>query len=345
MSDRPVRNRTISVRLADYDHHVGGRVRSQQGNSQQAGGGVGDQGELDLPPPLAESGHEGDSESDDESEDGDSDDEWGSAINARAGVQRGPAVHERGGAGGGVAGGGGNEAPLQAGVLQDQQGNNIQPLLGQQVVPPPLPPPLPPHDRDPHLGGDGPQANALVQANLDARDLAAAAGVVADEGIASDGRGSEGESGAESDGGGDHGAVPPARDQHREVAGTVGEQALLQDLLDPDVPGPHAGPVAEDTYGWNQIDKLGVWECALCEFPTLLDIPRCYREVWASAVDKVLSAIQEAEGGIQLERGLKWLLILPKAIFRQGRRGGKAGKGLISQRINSLITGVTGALC
>ena len=151
MSDRPVRNRTISVGLADYDHHVGGRVRSQQGNSQQAGGGVGDQGELDLPPPLADSDHEGDTESDDESEDGDSDDEWGSAINARGGVQRGPAVHERDGADGGVAGGGGigHEAPVQlggappqqvaapfqlGGALPNLQENNILPALVQVLT-------------------------------------------------------------------------------------------------------------------------------------------------------------------------------------------------------------------
>ena len=48
--------------------------------------------------------------------------------------------------------------------------------------------------------------------------------------------------------------IPRAGLYHR-WAGTVGEQALLEDLLDPDVPGPHAGPVPEDTYGWNQIDK------------------------------------------------------------------------------------------
>ena len=76
----------------------------------------------------------------------------------------------------------------------------------------------------------------------------------------------------------------------------------------------------------------------------MLDIPRCYREVWARAMDRILSKIQEAEDGIQLERGLKWLLILPKALFRQGRRGGKAGKGLISQRINSLVRGDRGSL-
>ena len=85
------------------------------------------------------------------------------------------------------------------------------------------------------------------------------------------------------------------------------------------MPGPHPGPAEEDADGWKRIDQWGVWQCLLSEFPTLLDIPRCYREVWARAMDRVMRAIQEAEGGIELERGLKWFLILPKAIFRQGR--------------------------
>ena len=111
MPDRPVRTVTTNVRLNGYD--LGGRGRNQQGNSQQDGGGGGDQEELDLPPALAESDHEGDSESDDE--DGDSDEEWGTASNDRAGVQRGPA--------GGVVGGGGNghEAPVQQGEAPPQQ--------------------------------------------------------------------------------------------------------------------------------------------------------------------------------------------------------------------------------
>ena len=67
------------------------------------------------------------------------------------------------------------------------------------------------------------------------------------------------------------------------------------------------------------------------------NIPSCYREIWAAAMGVVFRMIQEAEGGIELERGLKWLLILPKAVFRQGRRGGKAGKGLVAQRINCLV--------
>jgi hypothetical protein len=131
----------------------------------------------------------------------------------------------------------------------------------------------------------------------------------------------------------------------REVAGVVdGEQVLLADMIDPVVPGPHPEPVIEDAEGWNLIDLWGVWDCMLCEFPTMQNIPRIYREVWASAMGKIMRVIEREEEGIELERGLKWLLIIPKAIFRQGRRGGKAGKGLIARRVNLLIRGDWGGL-
>ena len=48
--------------------------------------------------------------------------------------------------------------------------------------------------------------------------------------------------------------------------------------------------------------------------------------------------------GIELERGLKWLLIIPKAVFRQRKRGGKAGRGLMAKRINCLVKGDWGGL-
>ena len=41
---------------------------------------------------------------------------------------------------------------------------------------------------------------------------------------------------------------------------------------------------------------------------------------------------------------MKWLLIIPKAVFRQRRRGGKAGKGLVAKRINCLVKGDWGGL-
>ena len=54
--------------------------------------------------------------------------------------------------------------------------------------------------------------------------------------------------------------------------------------------------------------------------------------------------INEAQEGIQLERALKWLLIIPKAVFRQSRRGGKAGKGLVAKRVNCLVKSDWGGL-
>ena len=150
----------------------------------------------------------------------------------------------------------------------------------------------------------------------------------------------------------DPGQVGSLADRIREVRireptedlGTAGDRVELNEYLEPCIPGPHQGPVQEDSEGWNLIDKWGVWDCTLCEFPTMQDIPRPYRETWAAAVVKILGAINMADEGIELERGLKWLLIIPKAVFRQSKRGGKAGKGLIAQSVNSLVRGDWGGL-
>ena len=100
----------------------------------------------------------------------------------------------------------------------------------------------------------------------------------------------------------------------------------------------------EDTTGWNQIDQWDVWNCALYEFPTMQDIPSAMREIWSAGVAKVLRAVQAADEGLELERGLKWFLILPKAVFRQARRGGKAGKGQMRRRVNCLVRDDWGGL-
>ena len=119
-------------------------------------------------------------------------------------------------------------------------------------------------------------------------------------------------------------AVSGNRPQH--VAGVEGERVSLEDWFDPVVPGPHPGPIEEDAIGWNRIDAFGVWDCMLCQFPTMADIPGAYRHIWASAMAKVLQAIREAEGGVSLERALKWFLILPQALFRQGGEEGRQEK-------------------
>ena len=138
--------------------------------------------------------------------------------------------------------------------------------------------------------------------------------------------------------------APAVRRDVREVAGVGVDQVNLDEWLYPMVPSAHPGTVADDADGWNMIDKWHVWDCALAEFPTMQDIPRAYREIWATGVAKVLRVIQAADEGFELERGLKWFLILPKAVFRQARRGGKAGRGQITRRVNCLVRGDWGGL-
>ena len=59
----------------------------------------------------------------------------------------------------------------------------------------------------------------------------------------------------------------------REVAGGNGDQVPLEELINPVVPGPHPEPIPEDAEGWNMIDQWGVWDCTLCEFPTMQNFP------------------------------------------------------------------------
>ena len=103
----------------------------------------------------------------------------------------------------------------------------------------------------------------------------------------------------------------------------VGDKVDLVEWIDPVIPGPRQGPAEEDSDGWSLVDSWNVWDCTLCQFPTMQDIPRPYRETWAAALERILREINMAEGGIELERGLKWLLIIPKAVFRQSKRGGE----------------------
>ena len=107
--------------------------------------------------------------------------------------------------------------------------------------------------------------------------------------------------------------VVPQRQHVRQVAGLHGEeQVQLEGLIDPEVPGPR--PVAPaDALGWNVIDTFGVWECTLCEFPMMKDIPSRFRDIWCATLANIFKRIQQSEGGVELERGLKWLLVIPLA--------------------------------
>lgn len=57
------------------------------------------------------------------------------------------------------------------------------------------------------------------------------------------------------------------------------------------------------------------------------EVPLAFRVGWGKVVCRVLTAILSATDQEELDRALKWLLILPAAFLRQARRGGQNGRG------------------
>ena len=51
-----------------------------------------------------------------------------------------------------------------------------------------------------------------------------------------------------------------------------------------------------------------------------------------------------AESDLEKERALKWFMILPLALLRETKSGGKGGRGLIAARFNCLSNGDWGTL-
>ena len=113
----------------------------------------------------------------------------------------------------------------------------------------------------------------------------------------------------------------------RRVRGVEDEQRELADRLDPEVPDPLIGPPLLDGDGWREIDRLGAWECALNTFSSMEEVPFAFRVSWGKAVARVLTSILGATSQEDLDRALKWWLIMPAALLRQARRGGQNGRG------------------
>ena len=65
---------------------------------------------------------------------------------------------------------------------------------------------------------------------------------------------------------------------------------------------------------------------------------------WGKAFATVLRKFVFADSDIQKERALKWFLILPFALLREKKRGGKGGRGIIAGRFSRLALGDWGSL-
>ena len=141
-------------------------------------------------------------------------------------------------------------------------------------------------------------------------------------------------------------AIQQAEQLTAQLVAERGEQGDLTDWLDPAVPEPLLGPLEQDAVGWNVVDKLGGWECGLCEFRTLEEVPPPFREKWARALATILRRILEAQTEIECSRGLKWFLLSAQILLRESKRGGKKGQGTgeVAARFDCLVRGEWGAL-
>ena len=75
------------------------------------------------------------------------------------------------------------------------------------------------------------------------------------------------------------------------------------------------------------------------------EVPFHLKGLWGRAMDSVLRRVQDApEPGEELDRALKWFLLLPQAFLRMAPKGGAAGRSLVASRFNALTRGDWGAV-
>ena len=89
-----------------------------------------------------------------------------------------------------------------------------------------------------------------------------------------------------------------------------------------------------------------MWECGLCNFKTLEEVPPQFRQKWTRAFSSILGRILAAQTDKETERGLKWFLAAAQVFFREPKRGGKRGQsnGQIAARFDCILRGDWGSL-
>ena len=73
--------------------------------------------------------------------------------------------------------------------------------------------------------------------------------------------------------------------------------------------GPSPGPILPDADGFNRIDLLGVWECALSPFRAMEEVLGMFREKWAGVLNTILRRLEQSAKPEEKVRALKWFLI------------------------------------
>ena len=118
---------------------------------------------------------------------------------------------------------------------------------------------------------------------------------------------------------------------HHQERGHGAARIDLRPFINPLIPGPIQGPPPVDAEGWSQIDTWDTWMCAATCSQLLEDVPAAYRKAWSSALSTILRRVNQALIGgdaNQVNRALKWLLLLPKLLFAQTKQRRAKRSGL-----------------
>ena len=124
-----------------------------------------------------------------------------------------------------------------------------------------------------------------------------------------------------------------------EVRGLVeGEGEDITDRIRPVIPppNPEAGS-GIDIDGWAAIGRVGAWDAMLAEVQLLEAVPEQHKSVWVWAAAEVLRRLHSAGSEEEITQALMWWCFLPQALLRKPpNRGGRAGRGIIAKRFNTL---------
>ena len=146
--------------------------------------------------------------------------------------------------------------------------------------------------------------------------------------------------------------LPPSQQSDHTSQSEINTEThfSLQDFFEPSYPVPCEARNDGETIfsdGFHEIDRVPVYDCLLSISPTMQDVPENHKFAFAKSFEKVFRRFQtasEERNMKDVERCLKWFLLLPHALLVQPTRGGKSGYLIVKRRFDCIVTDDWGRL-
>ena len=141
--------------------------------------------------------------------------------------------------------------------------------------------------------------------------------------------------------------LPPSQQCEQTSQSEINTEThfTLQEFFEPIYPLPcearNDGETTIFSDGFHQIDKVPVNDCLLSIAPTMQDVPENHRFAFAKSFEIVFRRFKtasEERNMKDIERSLKWFLLLPHALLVQPTRGGKSGYQVVKRRFDCIVT-------